>query len=488
MSIFTANLKHFYQRRGLWLVYAWIGSMLSFNIMIWRNDPKNSIYMSMFMLIFLLYFLGYIAVTMQIEILNKPFTYCLSGHRKIARKFLLLAGLSVSLLFSLPFLLYPGLDLGRLLIVVLSAFSVFLSGYWISVGVNLLIYNRVKWAGFLYFILFGGMFLGFIYCKVLGDMILRFPALFIAIGMFCSIFAWLQLGDDSLARRYCAKPILGLAGAWDRDRMQRLSRARIAEKGDKIFRDAPWVEQFFLGRMMQSKVLSTGRSIWGSLYTTFGPNLSMGRAILYQTMIFVLLLCFLGYIDGYMKRSSSASFMLFIMPCMITIFIQLPFYSSLLIAGGRRERFFSTMTVIAATVLIVTVAILMLTALAQPLEKVMPEIILRGQKFTFQAPDIRLSFVPLLIMPIFFILNILIRQKFILFMLTIMIFSMSFPILMLVGHRTMQAPPPHPVEAWLAAAMNPVTIAALIVLSWLILTAVLHYVCTKRPLTGQGRV
>ena len=484
MSILTVNLKHLYQRRGLWLFYAFMG-LITFpiTIIISAKAFKHT-YMYLLFMIYMIFFAGYMFASTQIEVFNKPFTYCLPGHRKIARLFLFLVGIMISLLYSLPVFLYPSQALEQLTMMVLSAFFALLTLYCLSVWTTFLsTRGRNVLLVFLPLIFVVGVFLRLEI--VLWKLLAYYPAIFIISGILSSILVWKQLGDDGIARRFCTKPIIGFAGAWDRDRMQRLSRARIAEKGDKIFRAAPLVEQFFLGRMEQCKDLGIGRYLWGSLYKTLGPALSMGRAILYQIMSFVLLMCFFGYMDGYMKRSSSASFMLFIMLCMITIFIQLPFYSSMLIAGGRKERFFSTMAVIAAIILIVTAAILMLTALAQPLEKVMPEITLRGQQFPFQAPDMRLFFVPLLIMPILFILNILIRQKFILLMVTIMIFAMSFPIFMLASHNVPQTP--HPVEAWLAAALNPVSIAALIVLSWLILTAVLHYVCTRRPLTGQGK-
>jgi hypothetical protein len=481
MSILTANLKHLYQRRGLWLVYVFLGLITIPNIMMklkLKSKHIESNDMSVLLPIFIILFAGYMFASTQIEVFNKPFTYCLPGHRKVTRWFLFLVGIVISLLYSQLIFLYPGRDLT---IMALSAFFALLTIYCLSVWTSFL---SARGGGnillaFSPLILVAGVFLGL--GKVLWDVLVNYPAVYIISGVLSSILVWKQLGDDDIARRFCTKPIIGFGNAWDINKMQRLVRARYTEKGDKMFRNAPAVEKFFLGRMMQCNALSTGRYLWGSLYKTLGPNLSMGRAILFQIMIFVLLLCFFGYMDGYMKRSSLASYMLFLMPCMIAIFIQLPFYSSQLISGGRRERFYSTLAVIAATILIITAAILMLTALAQPLEKVLPEITLRGQQFPFQAPDMRFFFVPLLIMPFLFILNILFRHKLVLFMLTIMIFSMSFPMLTLALPKTTQAPAP--AETWL----NPVTIAALIVLFWLILTAVLHYVCRKWPLTGQGR-
>jgi hypothetical protein len=481
MSILTANLKHLYQRRGLWLIYIFMGLItLPTIVMKYKSKNIDSNDMSLLFMIYIIFFAGFMFASTQIELLSKPLTYCLPGHKKIARWFLLLVGIAISLLYSLLIFLYQDRDFGQLTIMALSAFFALLTLYCLSIWNSFLSVRGNVFLAFLPMILFVGAY--FKFGNVLWNMLINYPVIFVISGILSCILVWKQLGDDGLARRYCTKPIIGFSGAWDKEKMQRLAQARFAEKGDKIYRAAPLVEQFFLGRMMKYKVLSSGRYIWGSLYKTLGPALSRGRTILYQVIPFVFLMCIFGYIDGFATSSSSASFMLFIMPCIMAVFIQLPFYSNMLIAGGRKERFYSTMAVIVAVILIVTAVFVTLTALAQPLEKVLPEITLHGRQLSFKVPYMKLFFVPLLIMPIFFILNILIRRKFILFIMTIMFCSMAFSILALPrGYNT-----PSPAQDWLTT-LNPVYMVVAIVLVWLIMAAAVRYVCMKRPLAGQGR-
>jgi uncharacterized membrane protein len=108
MSILTANLKHLYQRRGLWLVYAFFIVPMFLVIIAMLHKPEAG--KGMFTLFLLLAFIiGFITASLSIEVMNKPFSYCLPGHRKTVRQFIFLIGIAVSLLGSPLFLAYPGL-------------------------------------------------------------------------------------------------------------------------------------------------------------------------------------------------------------------------------------------------------------------------------------------------------------------------------------------------------------------------------------------
>jgi hypothetical protein len=481
MSILTANLKHLYQRRGLWLVYAFLGSVSLPGIMMisMAKKPKAGDGMFVMFVMWTMVIVGIAAATIQIEVLSKPFSFCLPGHRKIARKFMLLAGLIVSLSYSLIFLRYPGLDLWQLLPVVLSAFSALLVFYWFGIVVTFLTNNQigrnqVRWAGLLPFILIVGMFFGLL--KILENMIIEFPMLFITIGILSSVLAWRWLGDDSIARQYCAKPVLGTFGAWDRSKMQKFSQASIAVKGDKIFRKAPQVEQFFLARMLKCSAFGVGRYIWGGLYKAFGPALSQGMSNQFLgAFIFFLVLSFFGYMDGYMGNEMKMMVMLFIMPCIAVIVVQLPFYSSMLIAGGRRERIFTSMTLFVTIAILITTAVTVLAAMTILMEKILPDITLWGQTFTFKAADLRLFFIPLLIIPLGFIFNLVFYQKaFYRIVFLMLAFMLLFPLMMILSKE-------------LSMMLISVRVITGIVLSWFILTVFLWYVCMKRSLTGQSR-
>jgi hypothetical protein len=468
MSILTANLKHLYQRRGLWLFHLLWGLFAYLNIQNVVNKPRAGKGEFVISALFMIYLVGVIIAVMQTEILNKPFTYCLPGHRKIVRQFLFLIGIIVSLLYSLFFLKYPGLHLWQLFPVVLSAFSIFLTFYWFAVIFAFSSQNNAAWINIL---IFGVAFIVIIFNLhiILEGQIVRFPGIFITIGILSSIFSWRWLGKDGLARRFCDKPLLGLFDVWNREKMRKYGQARIAAKGDKKLRTNPKVEEFFLTRMHKCRSFGVGRYIWGSLYTTYGPALSQNKNSLFGLLFILLALCFCGYIG------TAATSMLFIFPILMVILIGLPLYSNMLITGGRRERFVTTMTLVVIMTVMMTAAVAILTLVTVMIEPCMPDIVLRGHSFTFQASDLRLSFLLLMLIPIGFIFNLIFYRKlFYRAVFIMLVFMLWAPAMVLVTKES-------------GEIMNSTPVPIIIALCWVIFAVVLHYVCFRWPLVGQGR-
>ena len=121
MSILTVNLKHLYQRRGLWLVYALFGIVAATLIKdpLLRARAGHGDYIASAVLPF---FIGFLLILPQIAVLSKPLSYCLPGHRRVFRRYVFWTGIATSGVCSMLFLRYPGLDGGPLVLVVCSAF------------------------------------------------------------------------------------------------------------------------------------------------------------------------------------------------------------------------------------------------------------------------------------------------------------------------------------------------------------------------------
>lgn len=458
MSILTANLKHLYQRRGLWLFYAFLGFLIFASIETVAANRKagQGRFVPFAILMFVL--TGLTAASMQIEILNKPFACCLPGHRKVVRHFMLLIGILLSLLYSLLFLEYPDLDSWQLPLVVLSALFTFLTFYWFGAGIVLLSHGQAHWAvSLVFWILFVGAF--FKLHIVLENMITKWPLISVVIGVLTSIIAWVSFSDESIARRYCDKPLFGLFNLWNRDSQRRYNQARIAAKGDKEFRINPRVEEFFLLRLRKSKCASVGKYIWGSLYPVFALTLSWGKLWLFWRLLILLALCILCYGSG------GGTIILFLIPGLMAIHVRLPVYSTLLISGGRKEKFFSTMVLVITITVLVTAVAATIAAVTIPMASIMPEFTLRGINVSFHAVRLQQLFIPLLILPIVFTLNLVLQRKAIFGMLSVILSSMLLS----------------------AAVVNPVSIAVMIVLCWIIFVGVLDYICSKRSLAGRGR-
>ncbi len=163
--------------------------------------------------------------------------------------------------------------------------------------------------------------------------------------------------------------------------------------------------------------------------------------------------------------------MLFIVPCFMVMQMKLSLYSSMLINGGRKERFFTALTLVVAITVLITAVILFLAVLTVLMKPIMPNINLQGHNFAFQAADLRAFFLPLLIVPLGFILTtIFYRQQ---------LLAMAFLVFM-VFLVTM-----HINE--LESKFDLIYIPVLILLNWIALAVVLYYICSRRSLIGQGR-
>ena len=465
MSILTVNLKHLYQRRGIWLVYASSGLGVFMSILLPLENPGagKGLYIGLVALAFVI---GLIVAVLPIEVLSKPFSYCLPGHRKVARRFVFCVGIVFNLCGSLLFFVYPSSNAGQLVLVVCSAFFAglisYLLGVWLAFGVR----NSGAFIGFLPFVILGGGFFGLhriIECAIVG-----IPFGVILVGILSSIVAWLWLGDEGRARRYCTVPWVGFFDAWNRDKLQKYRQVRAAKKWDKLKQHpSPWVETFFLGRMNRHDYVSAGRYIWGGLYTTFGIALSQWKEAFSGLFVALVIVCFLGYM-GPGKN------IFFIMPGMMVAQMRLPFYSSMLISGGRNERYHCAITLVITVAILITVMATIIAAPSLPLATIMPDITLQGRTFTFHAMDIELFFVPFLMIPIVFTIQLIFYRKPILMMWLIMLVFVILFITSMFLHEH------------LSSGINPMFIIGGLVLCWGTFLLVSRYICMRRSLVGQG--
>jgi hypothetical protein len=466
MSILTVNLKHLYQRRAIWVVYAFLGLSAFWGVVAPKDHPGagKGQYIGLVALAFVI---GFLVAALPIEVVIKPFSYCLPGHRKVARKFIFSVGAVINLLGSLLFLRYPGLNSWQLALVVCSAFFAGLIFYWLGVGLAFGTRNLAAVIGFLPLVIFGGGFLGL--HVIIEHAIVENPFVLILAGVLSSVVVWFWLGDARLARRYCAVLWVGFFDAWNRDKLQKYRRVRAAIKWDKLKKHpSPWVETFFLGRMNGCGYFGTGRYIWGALYTAFPIALPQWKPSLSGLFVALLMVCFLGYTGPGIN-------ILFVMPALIIAQMRLPVYSSMLISGGRNERYRGAMTLVITQALLITTLVTIMAVLSVLLATIMPDIALRGITFAFHAMIIELFFVPLLMIPIVFTVQLIFYRKPIFMVLSIMLAFMLLFVTGTIWHKQLRA------------MIDPTSIASLVVLSWVLFLLVLRYICMRRCLVGQTR-
>ena len=468
MSVLSVNLKHLYQRRSLWVVYLVIGLFaLSFGFTgKLAGTPAGKGYF--IVPVALEFLIGIYTASMPIQILTKPFSYCLPGHRAVPRKFVFVVGIVTSLLGSL---LFPGYSRLRLLPWVLVTGSIFCAGlimYWVGVALVFGVRNSGPIMGLAVWFFFGAAFLD---VHVVAErVVVDHPFTIISLGLAGGAAAWVWLGNTNWARRFCAISRLGSLDAWDQDKMREYARKQANSKWDKLKNHPePWVERFFLGRMKSCDHMGPGRHICGGLYAAYGMTLSRWKGTLPGlpvSLAFVLFLCYL---------QPKGTNILFLMVAVTVANLRLPVHSGLAIPGGRNERFFTAIILAGSNAVLVTAILALLLAASIGLTPIMPDIPFRGEDISYRAMSLRLLVVPSVIMPIALALRLIIFRRPFSGLASI---SLLIALMFAFGANS---------SGELGTLISATSVISMLILGWLAFVLVLRHVCMKRSLVGQAR-
>ncbi len=474
MSILRANLKHLYQKRSFWFLGLFFGAV-AFGIAaaitqaVTRN--KQGVFCAPIPWMF---FIGTFIATLPIDVLTKPFSYCLPGHRDIPGKFLFSVGLALSFLWSLSFLFYPDLNFVETILACLSAFSIFTIFYWLGVW---LVSKYRNWG--VVFAVFPLIMLGnnlLNISTIVERTIVESPLPMILSGGMVNFLAWRYWGRASLARRYCGMFWMGAFDIWNREKISKFRRVQLAEKDKKKLnstRISSGVEEFFVSRISRAETGSIQQYIWGALYKTFGIQVSQQRQDWMRFLMLMLpIILFLGYLPGGGKN------ILFLMPGMMAAYMSLWVYSSLLICGGRRQRFWSALVLAGAMGIFVTVLTVFFATVTHLIESMMPPLTVKGYEFTFNAFNMNFSLVPLLMIPVVLTIGLIFYKKPMLVMIfAVVIFQILFVLSMIEGLTIMNV----------QVRIGLVHIIIMFLCSWAVFVGVLRYISMRCCLVTQGR-
>lgn len=371
MHILTANLKHFHQRRGLYLLYV-LGGLFTLAFVAALVGQRTGGEGEFAMLLIVAFFIGKMVGVMQMEVASKSFSFSLPGHRGMVRRLVFLAGVVTSLALSLPWIAYPGLTSEGPAVIVLvlaSGFSANLIVYLISVAVTV-----GKTAAFLNGLFFAAIFLVYFEIGVtLERSIVYRPGLVILLAAATAGAVWLWLGRPAWFRECCATPWIGFLDPWDRSQTHKFRQvwARRFAKAPH-----PGFDRFFLDRIRSHGDSDPRRYIWGTLYTTSSLIEPQWKGLVSLVLIAVI---WAGY------TPQAAPFVVPVVALMLTGFINPPLYSELPVAGSRKERSVATMAQMLAlagfSTLVVGLSLFVLNRL-MPLVPVI------------EVADLRLSFRP----------------------------------------------------------------------------------------------
>lgn len=355
MRVLLANLKLCYQCRVLWLLYPLVASFLVFfggfdlrirSVMGGIGFAKGTYFTRMGLVCAIGLAVGTIVASVQMEVLSRPFSFCLPNHRAVLRRFVFLAGLMVTVAVSL---LWPAKNVSASLSPVYFS-GVITTAYFVGVSIGLTFRGAVM--GFvLLLILFlpmGGSILDW---KVSTELAVATAsaATTAMLGAVSAGAVWWWLGRTDLFRRHCGRLWLGLLGLWNPTAKEDYRLAHLSARVGRTPR--PTADGFLLSRTRDCEDRSTAKYVWGAFYTWLLPG-GGGRCSTAWNGFFGLVSAVLAWYMPFVGP-------FFIANAAVLAWIpgSIPLCSPLLVAGGRRERFFATMAPVVVVGIIVTLSI-----------------------------------------------------------------------------------------------------------------------------------
>jgi hypothetical protein len=472
MTPLTANLKHLYQRRGIWLLYVVLALMSGPLIVMAFARLNRGIDPGVFAFPWLIAFLmGMYCSDHVMGILHCPVSFCLPGHQKVARQFLAILGVSVSVLLAMVFLVYPALAGSARLVSLIAASCVNLTCYGSGTVIDMTksADRRSVAAGFVgaSWVLFAVALLYFNLHVAVVQAIVDGPLAVAGACLTLCALIWFRWGNRDMARQVCINPLITVFDAWDPEKARRMAQARWASKSSRTSRFTSLSERFLLARMRARPALSAGRAVWGGVYAAFGGMGMGGKGLVFVALFFAFWFGYLG---------PQTSWFVFVFGAFAAGTGILSFlYSTLPLPLGRYERFLIGIAT-AITGCLVSVAslgvVVLLTHLISP---VAPAVNLKGHVFNFQPLQPWGLWVPVAVLPVVQVVGLIWPKRRTL-AITVL-FMVAMPAIM--GACAGAAFAAH---KELLSMLSLPMVAAILAVSWSILLAILGWTCFSRSL------
>ncbi len=467
MRIVLANLGHLYQRRGLWIVYAGLGLIVWLVMEKALSAPTEG--EGLFGGFLVCSFLGGpLVAALQMETASKPFSFCLPGHRDAVRGLVFLVGLAVSVVLfciALALLASPSFTgpfewaimPRELLVLVLgSYFCASVAAYLLGAGVA---FSAVHSASVVIsMVLVVSVYLWLDAFRTIQYPIIHWPVAAIALAWVVGVASWWWLGRPAWFRRSCNRPWRGFFDPWARTPTQR-NRDLYATRFTKT---TPRLDRFFQ-RVMGNRPLShLGKCVWGALYTTCVLVAPQWTGILTVALIGVT---FAAYFPPV------APMVMGFLPLMTVGFLQSPLGTALLVAGGRKERFFATAVLILAFSVLWVLLFGAFVGLTHLLAPLVPAVTVRGATLSLHALSFKVLAIPLVLVPLVGLVQTLFYRKPV---------GLALSIMLLIAIMMMSTMP-----FSLYRAVTPALAIAGTILSWGICLSLLYRIAMRSDLVRQ---
>jgi hypothetical protein len=461
MNLLLMNLSHYWKRPILILLQLLFMCMTLPVIII---SQKSNLWMSFLCGMALI---GGIVYGYQMEILSKPFSFMLPGHRRIFRRlvftvkaFWLLIGAILILLFFPQDMLHR--VFGSILILAGGSLAFRLGIGWAdktrqpqpTIGMMVPV------------IIFGSMLAD----SATVEKVLFNPLVIVIIAVAGGIVTfrmWRNLGQLSLFASYCGLQSVSMFSGSNQKDLQKLRRQQFAVgvgAGAEDFLSG--VEIFFLKRIEYTRHKPVASFVYGAIYQGLGPGLlcqlrSKGWSVIWMFAIFLLF----GY---YGKIGDFIIWTIFLFPLFLT---DIHVHSTLLLTRGRSQRYIMAMSWLLFTSIKTLAIVFVCLGLTKIIEPYMPAIHLRSLNAAFHAPDWHMWYLFAAGVPLLATLNLSFRGSTFVYMSSFIVGGALFGLSFITNLWQWQMP-----GIW---------IAPIILIAWALFAAYLYRVCFTKCLSGQ---
>ena len=461
MSVLTVNLRQFYQRWVVLLIYGGVILVTSFIVAegLFDSRRQEGAFAGLLILIFPL---GVLVAIMQMEVLSKPLSCCLPGHHGVLRRLVLVIGLPVAVLFSLPFMGYPGLfhtSPAWWALVLCSAFCANLLVYMAGLVLGFTMRNATAFVAFLPSLAVLAPISGV--HAVIERLIVRHPVAVLSLTAVTVGAGWWWLSRPAWFHRRCGQYWTELFSFWDRRQIERHRQFYAARRFAKLAN--PAIDHFFERAVGRHRPSDLRKYVLGALYPVCIMMAVQWKGVVFITLLAVIWACY---------SPSVAPFVIAVVPLMIAGVVELPLRSVLLVAGGRRERFLASAAMIVGLGVAAMLVIGAAVALTRPLASLVPDIQVKGVTLRLQPIRFTMVLVPLAVLPLMNLVRILFYRHPVLWGLAMM------PVFLFVF---MSSTTP----LGRLVTLTPATAVAVIVVLWGLCLATIHRIAMRSDLVRE---
>ena len=450
MSILTANLKHLYQRRALWLFYPFVILLLP---AMFVGSEKGGGRPLALLLVFVL---GLVFGSSQREVASRPFSFLLPRHTGLIPRQALIQGAFFGLLVPLCWLRLPGLGLvphpGLLLTTWLLGTACYLGGTLASFSVPYV----APFLGFLPLTIFGCTLLAL--PPILNVAIQDFPLRTALVALFGVACAWRFLRRRSLGRHWALQRSIAFFDEFNFPKATQYHQWRRAQRVElQPEQGNPALVRFLLTGVASTTPRDLLRYVWATWYEWFG--LVTAKRWLGMLLMWPVITLFTGYFAG-----GTNSLVVFVMPVIMAVSLRRTYLAAYLPAG-RAQRHLAAVVAMLIVTAFTTALAWLFVLISQPIAPAMPQLKLPTGTMTFLPFPYLYALIPTVLAPVAFAAAVWLRRQMAMLLLVAI---PLVPVMVILSHKPIDIP----VALWPLIPL----------VSLLVSVGALRYHCLRRDL------